>query len=63
MMMKAMKIGSSDSTDSFTPRRFISTIKTTTMRQSQNLYGSQSTGRKLKIASAPLAIEIAMVST
>ncbi len=63
MMMKAMKIGRSDSTDSFTPRRFISTINATTMMHNQNLKGSHDTGRKLKIASAPLAIEIAMVST
>ncbi len=61
--MNAMNIGSSDSTDSLTPRRFIRTISTTTSRHSQNLYGSHETGRKLKIASAPLAIEIAMVST
>ena len=63
MMMNAMKIGSSESTDSFTPRRFITTISATTSRQSQNLNGSHETGRKLKIASAPLAIEIAIVST
>ena len=63
MITKAMKIGSSDSTDSLTPRRFIPTISTTTTRQTQNLIGSHPAGRKLKIASAPLAIEIEMVST
>ena len=45
------------------PRRFIPTISTTTTRQSQNFSHSQFVGRKLKIASAPLAIEIAIVRT
>ena len=58
-----MKIGSSDSTDSLTPRKFIPISTATTSRQTQNLYWSVEAGMKLKIASAPLAIEIEMVST
>ena len=63
MMTKAMKIGSSERTDSFTPRRFITTIRKTTSAQTQSFHGAQETGRKLKMASAPLAIEIETVST
>ena len=58
-----MKIGSSVSTDSFTPRRFIPTIASTTAMQTYILKGCHWIGRKLKIASAPLAIEIDIVST
>src|ERR1700676_3380160 len=63
VITKAIKIGSSDSTDSFTPRRFIPINTATTRMHTQNLYSSDEGGRKLKIASAPLAIDIEIVST
>jgi hypothetical protein len=51
------------STDSLTPRRFIATIASTTAMQTYIRNGAHWIGRKLKIASAPLAMEIEIVST
>jgi hypothetical protein len=65
-----MKIGTSAETDSFTPRRFITvrsprpasavSILSETPRMNTFCHAG---GRKLKIASAPDAIEIVIVST
>ena len=57
------KIGTSGMTDSFTPRRFIIISRNTPSIATTSLYGSQPMGRKLKMASAPLAIEMVMVRT
>ena len=57
-----MKIGSSVSTDSFTPRKFIATIASTTAMHTYILRLPLDR-QEAEIASAPLAIEIEIVST
>ena len=57
------KTGTRGITDSFTPRIFRIIIRMTITTASSSLYWCHSSGRKLKIASAPLAMETAMVST
>ena len=60
---KVRKIGISAVTDSFTPRRFIKVNRPMTMNSTGSLKGCQSGGKKLKQASAPLAIEVVTVRT
>jgi|GEM_PF-4584067 len=56
-------MGTSTATDSLTPRR-LSTVSTTTPARAQaSRPGCQAAGRKLKIASAPLATDRVMVRT
>ncbi len=50
-------------TDSFAPRRFIAIMRSTTNKHTMSFQCSHGVGRKLKIASAPLAIEIEIVRT
>ena len=58
---KTRKIGTSDITDSFTPRRFISTMRPMAIIDTISLCSLQLGGRKLKTASAPEAMEMVMV--
>ena len=60
---KTMKIGTSGTTDSFTPRRFMIVSTITPQTPTRILNGCAESGRKLKIASAPLATEMAIVRT
>ena len=63
VMTKIKNIGTSTITDSLTPRRFNKVNTSTPTTAKPSLYGNQVVGKKLNNASAPLAIEIVIVST
>jgi hypothetical protein len=50
-------------TDSLTPRKFKIVSKTTPAMANSSLYSRQPAGKKLNNASAPLAMDIVIVST
>ena len=61
---KRRKMGTRGATDSLTPRRF-SSVRTSTPEHGEHDLAAAAcdSGRKLKMASAPLAMERVMVST
>ena len=62
-MMKIRKIGSSTITDSFTPRKFMTT-STIMARMATSIFRvAQCCGNMLNSASTPLMIDTEMVST
>ena len=62
MTRKIRKTGVRIVTDSLMPRRFIHVISASTIKMIASLYGNAA-GAKFSTASAPDAIEIAIVST
>jgi hypothetical protein len=61
--MKTKKIGTSGTTDSFTPRRFNKTRMSKISIANPNLNPYHLAGKKLKRASAPLATDSVIVRT
>ncbi len=58
-----MKIGVSSLTDSFTPRMFSVMRKTIVANSAGSFQVSSESGRKLKMASPPEAIDVVIVRT
>ncbi len=63
VMRKSTNTGASTDTDSFTPRRFRTMSSAMAANSIPSFQGCQAGGRKLKVASAPAATEVEMVST
>ena len=61
--MNTKNTGTQSSTDSFTPRRLSKASSAVPASATGNFHGSQTGGSNENKASAPLAMEIAMVST
>ena len=61
VIRKRMKIGSRNITESFTPRKFMIMSRPTPAMTAAYFHSFQASGRKLKMASAPDATEIATV--